>query len=44
MKILKNTQTKLTGMTQVVVQLVMTEVICYLSGDVDVGALDQTNS
>ena len=40
-KILKITQTKLTGMTQVVVQLVMTEVICYLSRDVDVGTFDQ---
>ena len=40
-KILKNTQTKLTGMTQVVVQLVMTEVICYLSRDVDVGTFHQ---
>ena len=40
-KILKNTQTKLTGMTQVVVQLVMTEVTCYLSRDVDVGTFDQ---
>ena len=44
MKILKSTQTKLAGMTQVGVQLVMTEVICDLSGDAEVGALDQTNS